>query len=79
MYEILRAITNIEAPFNMIVLIVLICTTGGIITAVIKAIGNYASHQEEIALKQDMLDRGMSAEEIAQVMRATSGKGRGDV
>lgn len=72
MFDVLHSITNIGAPFNMVVWIVLICTVGGIITAAIKQVRVYCSHQEEIALKQEMLDRGMSAAEISEVMRATS-------
>ncbi len=71
MIELLHSITNIQPPFNMIVLIILIATGASVVTTIIKQVGHYARHQEEISLKQDMVDRGMSAAEIAQVMQAT--------
>jgi hypothetical protein len=58
-------------------LIALVAVAGGLICAVVTIITIYlhSSHKAEIAarLKADMLDRGMSAEEIRAVLEAGSG------
>ena len=77
MTEILRAITSIEAPFNMIILIVLIGCVCGIITGVAKQFRKYLCHRDEIELKRDMLASGMTADEIERVVRVKSASGGG--
>ena len=68
---------SIPAPFNMIVLIVLICTTGGVVTTLVQQVRAYLCHREDLELKREMLDRGMSGDEIERVMRAKSPFGAG--
>jgi hypothetical protein len=68
----LRSIVDIPPPFNMIVLIVLIVTAGSAFTAAVSHIRKYFSHRQEIEFKRELLDRGMSAEEIERVVRAQS-------
>ena len=75
MTDFLRAITSIEAPFNMIVLIVLICSVAGIITGAGKQVRKYLCHRNEIELKRDMLASCMSAEEIERIVQAKSPDG----
>jgi hypothetical protein len=70
--EFFRLITEMPSPFNMVVLVVLFATVGTVIKAIAKYIRQYASHRQELALKREMLERGMSAGEIEQVIRARS-------
>ncbi len=70
MNRIIQGIFEMQTPFNMIVLIILIVMGAGIITGIAKQIRKYACHHREIDLKREMLDRGLSAEEIEQIIRA---------
>jgi hypothetical protein len=70
MSEFLHSITNIQVPFNMIVLVVLIGSTAGVIGTIAKQLRRYACHRQELEFKREMLERGMSAGEIEQVIRA---------
>ena len=62
--SLLHSITAIPAPFNMVVWIVLICSVAGVITGVAKQTRKYFCHREEIELKREMFESGMSADEI---------------
>jgi hypothetical protein len=64
------AIMSMQSPFNMVVLIVLIGTVGGVIGTFTKEVRKYLCHREDLQLKREMLDRGMKAMEIEQVMHA---------
>jgi hypothetical protein len=62
----------------VIVLTVIGCSTGLLIvlSSVFAGVWSSVKHKQlEIELKQDMLDRGMSAEEIEQVIEATPKEG----
>ena len=72
MFEFLHSITAIPAPFNMIVLIVLICSVAGVITGAAKQTRKYFCHREELELKREMFEGGMGADEIERVIRARS-------
>jgi len=72
MTRFMEFISSIPVPFNMIVLVVLITAVAGTITSIAKFVRQYHCHREEIELKREMLDRGMSAQEIEQVIRAQS-------
>jgi hypothetical protein len=66
----LQSITNIPPPFNMIVLIVLIVMAASVVATVAKQCRKWACHRQEMEFKRELLDRGMSAEEIERVVRA---------
>ena len=78
MSELFQSITNIQAPFNMIVLVVLIGSAATILTSGFSEVRKYLSHRQDVELKRDLLERGMSAEEIELVVRTngTSSKKR---
>ena len=61
---------SIPPPFNMIVAIVLICSVAGIFASIATQARKYACHRQELEFKQEMVDRGMTAEEIDQICRA---------
>ena len=70
MLEIVQKITDIPPPFNMIVLIVLICASAGIVTSIAKEIRKYACHRQELDFKRELLDQGLSSNEIEHVVSA---------
>lgn len=72
MGEALKTIITIPPPFNMIVLIVLIGTLAGLIGGIAKQIRRFACHRQELEFKRELVDRGMSAEEIERVVQARS-------
>jgi hypothetical protein len=70
MSELLDPITSLPTPFNMAALIVLICAISGIITTVVKQTGAYARERQDLAFKRELIDRGMSADEVQRVVEA---------
>jgi hypothetical protein len=70
MSDALRSIVDIPPPFNMIVLVVLIVTAGSAFSAVASQVRKYFTHRQELEFKRELLDRGMSAEEIERVVQA---------
>jgi hypothetical protein len=72
MTEFLRTITSIPAPFNMIVLIVLITCVTGAISSIATQLRKYGCHRQDTEFKRELVDRGMSAEEIERIVTARS-------
>ena len=59
-------------PFNMIVVIMVVSAGAGLIATFAKQIRKYACLKHELDFKRDMIDRGMSVEEIEQLLAAKS-------
>jgi hypothetical protein len=72
MSQVLYQITSLPTPFNMIVLVVLIGAISGIITTVVKQTGAYARQRQDLVFKRELIDRGMSADEVRRVIEARS-------
>ncbi len=72
MGTLLRILTVIPPPFNMVVLIVLIACLAGVLTAISKNIREYFVHRDELDLKREMIESGMSADEIERVLLTRS-------
>ena len=70
MSELLGPITSLPTPFNMIVLIVLIGAISGIVTTIVKQVGAYAQQRQDLSFKRELIDRGMSADEVQGVVEA---------
>ena len=70
MISLLQSIISIPVPFNMIVLIILLLSTAGVLGSLFKQVRKFACHRAELAFKRDLLDRGMTADEIEQIVRA---------
>jgi hypothetical protein len=66
----LQSITSIQPPFNMIVLVTLIVMTASLVGGAIKQSRKFFCHKQELEFKRELLDRGMSADEIERVVRA---------
>jgi len=69
MIEIFQRIVSMQTPFNMFVLVVLIVSGTGLITSIAKQCRKYACHRQELEFKRELLDRGMSIDEIERVVR----------
>jgi hypothetical protein len=67
MTELLKPVFN-----NWILLIAIICVISGMITSIAKQIRKYGCHRSEMELKREMVERGLSVEEIERVIAARS-------
>jgi hypothetical protein len=65
------SIVSIQPPFNMIVLITLIAATVGAVAAAAQQIRHWACHRQELALKRELIEHGLSADEIVKVIEAS--------
>jgi hypothetical protein len=68
--ELLKGILSIPVPFNMMVLVVLIVCTTGVITSFFKQIRKYACYRRDIDLKRELVERGLSVDEIERIVAA---------
>jgi hypothetical protein len=73
MESFMQGVFQLQTPFNMVVIIVMISVGAGVITTLITQIRKYVGHRQELEFKREMLDRGLSVDEIEQIVRA---KGR---
>jgi hypothetical protein len=65
------SIVSIPAPFNMFVLIVLIIAIVGAVVGAAQQIRHWACHRQELDLKRELVERGLSADEIVKVIEAS--------
>jgi|1185.fasta_scaffold153135_2 hypothetical protein len=72
MSELLRSIVEIQAPFNMVIFVVLIGSIAGVIGTIATQVRKFASHRADIQLKREMVERGLTAEEIERIVAAKS-------
>ncbi|MCA9230610.1 MAG: hypothetical protein KDA57_08160 [Planctomycetales bacterium] len=68
--NIFHRIIEMPPPFNMIVIIMMIIFGTGLVTSVVKQIRKYACYRQEVEFKRDLLDRGMTVEEVERVVSA---------
>jgi hypothetical protein len=72
METIFQSILHMQAPFNMVVLVVLIGSVAGVIKIAATEIRKFGCHRQDIEFKREMVDRGLSAEEIERILAAGS-------
>ena len=72
MNEFISRIVSITPPFNMIVMVVFLIVVAGVITAIASEIRKYFCRRDELEFKRELVDRGMSADEIERVVKAGS-------
>jgi len=69
MSSLFQQIIAMPPPFNMVVLVTIVFCGAGTVTSLAKQCRKYACHRQEIDFKRDLLDRGMTADEIERVVR----------
>lgn len=69
MFDLLHKIIQIDPPFNMVILIMLIIFSSVTITSVASQVRKYYCMREELEFKREMLARGMTPEEADQWLR----------
>ena len=72
MTDLFEPILRLGAPFSMVVMIVLISCAAGAIKIVATEIRKFGCHRQDIDFKREMVDRGLSAEEIERILAAGS-------
>ena len=70
MLELFKAIIEMQTPFNMIVLVVLIGSIAGVLTGIAAQIRKYGCHRQDIDFKRELVDRGLAADEIERIVCA---------
>ena len=79
MLDIFKGILSMQVPFNMIVLIVMFGCMAGVITAIAAEIRKYVCHRQDIDFKRELVDRGLSGEEIERIVSARTPDNSGPV
>jgi hypothetical protein len=74
MADFLQKIISIQSPFNMVVLVVLIGSVVGLLSTIAVQIRRYGCHRQDIDFKRELIDRGLSAEEIERIVEAQAPK-----
>lgn len=72
MTDFFQSIVSIQSPFNMIVLVVFIGSVAGVIGTIAKQVRKFACHRVEMQLKRELVERGLSVDEIERVIAAKS-------
>lgn len=72
MNSIMQMITGLPSPFNMVVLVVLIGSLFGLLRLIAIQVRIFASHRDDVQLKRELVERGLSAEEIERIVLAKS-------
>ncbi|HVT26725.1 MAG TPA: hypothetical protein VHE81_01795 [Lacipirellulaceae bacterium] len=72
MSDFFHSISQIAPPFNMVVFVVLIGSIAGVIGTIATQVRRYANHRADIQLKRELVERGLSAEEIERIVAANS-------
>ncbi len=67
--ELFKGILSIQTPFNMVVLIVLFGCVAGVLTGIATQIRKYGCHRQDIDFKRELVDRGLSADEIERIIK----------
>ncbi len=70
MSQLFQIIQGLQTPFDMVAFICLFFAVSSVIVSVVKQIRKFFCHRQEIEFKREMLDRGMSAEEINSIIKA---------
>jgi hypothetical protein len=55
---------------NWIVTVVFVCVLASVITSLAKQMRKYGCHRSEIELKRDLVERGLSVDEIERIIAA---------
>ena len=71
-YQLFQSIMNMGSPWNMIVLVVLITCTTGVFTSMFKQMRKYGCYRRDVDLKRDLVERGLSVDEIERIVAAKS-------
>ena len=72
MNQLFDAYAKLGSPFNMIVAVVLIGSFAGVIKTIVKQTRAFASHRVDVNLKRELVERGLSVDEIERIVTVKS-------
>ena len=72
MNQLVEIFKSLGPPWNMIVLVMLISCVASIVKVIAKQSQIYASQRAEVNLKRELVERGLSVDEIERVIAAKS-------
>jgi hypothetical protein len=72
MSDIFHSIVSMPSPFNMVVIVVMITCAAAVLKFIAMEARRYGCHRQDIDFKREMVDRGLSAEEIERILAAGS-------
>jgi hypothetical protein len=72
MYEIIKAISEMGPPFNMIVFVMLFACGASVCKVVAKQVREYGCHRQDTDFKRELVERGLHADEIERIINASS-------
>jgi hypothetical protein len=72
MSDFFHSITSMQQPFNMIVMVVSISCAAAVVKFVATEARKFGCHRQDIDFKREMVDRGLSADEIERILKAQS-------
>jgi hypothetical protein len=64
----LGSLLNAETPAQFFVLIALIGCTAAVLITLFVQVARYASHRAELSFKRELVDRGLSVDEIERIV-----------
>ena len=70
MYEMIKAALEIPIPFNMIIICTALLLVPATIAVIAIEVRKFATHRMDLDIKREMIDQGMSVEEIERVIQA---------
>lgn len=70
MHELIELLRSLDPPWNMIVLVTLISCAASVVKVIAKQCRAFASDRAELNLKRELVDRGLSVDEIERVIAA---------
>jgi hypothetical protein len=70
MAEFFQTVLDGGQPWGMVVVVVLIVFTTWLLGSVVEEIRKYACHRKDNELKRELVERGLSGEEIERVVQA---------
>lgn len=68
--ELIDRIMSMGEPWHMIILVVLVGSVAGLLGTISKQIRKYACHRRDIDLKRELVERGLSVDEIERIVAA---------
>ena len=63
----LGSLLNVETPAKFFVLITLIGCAAAVLITLFVQVARYASHRAELSFKRELVDRGLSVDEIERI------------
>ena len=70
MFDSLSSLFNVETPAKFFVAMALIGCVAGVVTIIVVQLGSLASHQADLAFKRELVERGLSVDEIERIVSA---------